>query len=229
MRKLTTLIIVMVLAAVVFLAGTTSSMAVEKKARVGGIVSIFSGTYQHFAAGTTGTTSGPFMCPGVEELVIATVVWYFLDGICDDVQPNSSGLPVCGGRFTSRDEGCHDPTFPGRDIKIDSGPSSVLSVNGRGQRELCFASAASSALPADCWGAGGTAGLVYATGTTLAQTKLILGLTGGPLSVTTEITLTSSTNFKDVNGIKVEPTCLTEPSAMRRWSPTAPSPLVASR
>lgn len=198
MRKLTTLINVMVLAAVFFLAGTTSSMAGGK---VRGIVSIFSGTYQQFfPLAPPGTTSGPFMCLRDEGLIIATVVFYFSEGICDDVQPNSAGLPTCGGRFTSRVEECSD--F-GRDLKIDGGPSSVVSVNSRGQTELCFASAASPASPADCWSAGGTPGMVYATGTTLSVTRLIPGLTS-PVLVTGETTLTSSTKFRDGNGIKVD-------------------------
>ncbi len=198
MRKLTTLINVMVVAAVFFLAGTTSSMAGGK---VRGVVSIFSGTYQQFPPGTPGTTSGPFMCLSGEGLVIATTVVYFSDGICDDVQPNSAGLPVCGGRFTSRVEECAD--F-GRDTKFDGGPFSVVSVTSRGQSEFCFASGASPALPADCWDAGGgTPRMVYATGTTLSETRLIPGL-GSPVLVTGETTLTSSTKFKDGNGIKVD-------------------------
>lgn len=201
MRKLTTLINVMVLAAVVFLAGTTSSMAGGK---VRGTVSIFSGTYQQFAFGTTGTTSGPFMCPAGEGLTIVTTVFYFSDGVCDDVQPNSAGLPACGGRFTARGEECVNPVPFGRDIKIDGGLFSILSVSSRGQIEFCFASGASPTLPADCWSAGGTTGMVYATGTTLTQVRLIQGLTGSPASVTSETTLTSSIKFKDVNGIKVD-------------------------
>lgn len=205
MRKLATLINVMVLAVVFFLAGTTSSMAGGK---VRGTVSIFSGTYQQFPPGTPGTTSGPFMCPSGETLSIVTTVVYFSDGICDDVQPNSAGLPACDGRFTTRGEECSDPTPFGRDIKIDGGPFSVLSVTSRGQIEFCFASGASPALPADCWGAGGTpgttVGMVYATGTTLSEVRLIPGLTGSPASVTSETTLTSTTMFTDVNGIKVD-------------------------
>ena len=208
MRKLTTLINVMVLAAVFFLAGTTSSMAGGK---IRGIVSIFSGTYQQFdpppTGPTTGTTSsGTFMCPGfVEGLAISTTVFYFLDRICDDVQPNSAGLPACGGRFTARVEECFDPTPFGRDTKIDGFPSfSIVSVNSRGQIELCFASAASPASPADCWVAGGTPGTVYATGTTLTQTRQIPGLLGSPVSSNSETTLTSSTKFTDANGIKVD-------------------------
>ena len=208
MRKLTTTINVMVLAAVFFLAGTSSSMAAAKKAQVGGTVSIFSGTYQNFPPGTPGTTSGPFMCPDGEALSIATNVFYFFDGICDDVQPNSAGLPACDGRFTARFEGCSDPTFPGRDIKNDGGPNSVTSINSRGQFELCFAAGASPALPADCWGAGGTpgttVGMVYATGTALSQTRFVSGLAGTPVSLTSESTLTSSTTFRDDNGIKVD-------------------------
>ena len=203
MRKLTTLINVMVLAAIVFLAGTTSSMA---GGRVGGTVLIFSGTYQQFAPGTTGTTSGgAFMCPAVDGLTIATTVSYFLDGICDDIQPNSAGLPACDGRFTIRVEGCSDL---GRDTKFDGGPFSVISATSRGQIEFCFASAATPTLPADCWGAGGatgtTAGIVYATGTTLTNSRLIPGLLGSPVQVTGETTLTSSTKFMDDNGIKVD-------------------------
>lgn len=204
MRKLTTLINVTVLVAVFFLAGTTSSMAGTKKAKakVNRIVLIFSGTLQQFPSGTTGTTSGPFTCPSGEELNIATTVFYFWDGICDDSQSNSAGLPACGGRFTSRIESCSS------NVKVDGGPFSIVSATNRGQFELCFASAATLTSPADCWNAGGatgtTVGMVYATGTSLGESRLTLGLVGIPAQVNGDITLTSSTKFTDVNGINVD-------------------------
>ena len=173
-----------------------------------GIISTFSGTFQQFPPGTTGTTSGPFMCPIGEGLSISTTVVYFSAGICDDIQPNSAGLPACDGRFTARVEGCSDP---GRDIKFDGGQFAIVSGNSRGQVEFCFASAASGASltsPADCWGAGGatgtTAGTVYATGTHLTAIRLIPGLLGSPVQVTGETTLISSTKFTDGNRINVD-------------------------
>lgn len=199
MRKLATFISVFALAVALSLAGTTSTMAAGKGPKVSGVVSQFSGTYVQDAPALscpdTTLVAGPacmgdlVTCPVGEAIAVSKTTFYLLDNICDDVQPNSSGLPACAGRFTALIEECSDPAAPGRDIKIDG---TLLSVLSRGQVQVCFDTAATG----DCTTPLVGTEMVIGTGTTLTQTRFLPGGTT-PASATTENTETSSTTFFD--------------------------------
>ena len=194
MKKLITLLSVMVLAMTL---GASPGFAKEKKSKGAspkGITFILTGNYSLF--GPFGGGCGAGVCTGhivgittpacdvVEGMAVTLSVFDYMDGICDDgptagQSATAATLPACDGRYTARVEECSRgaPSLGGVDgltYQIDEkkpiGGTSPLDVTiSRGAMEICFDSSASGATPANCWPLSGSE-LVIFEGTTLSQT-----------------------------------------------------------
>mgnify|MGYP001098285351 CR=1 FL=1 len=145
--------------------GLTSLWAIPATADDLRVVAHFNGTCEIFDPGDGPFCDGPgnvcegdlLTCATGEEIAVCKLDFFFMDGICDDGDPN---VTDCDGRFRDYDESCRDRS---RDQVTNFNFSAI---HARGAYRVCFDDTGSG----DCSGST-PAGTIIETGRFRTQAR----------------------------------------------------------